>query len=262
MVGGMGSGLQGTGVHTESEREESAADEVSEGARLDTSQVEDVRGASGAGFGFPKVAMAGGGGVVGVIVLLLTLFLNGAGDGSGGNGGIGPGLITDNSTLSQDCQTADAADQRADCRVVAVINSVQAYWSTALAERNVDYVKAPTVLYTQEVSTGCGSANSAVGPFYCPADGRVYLDLSFFTDMRTQLGAQGGEFAQSYVIAHEYGHHVQDLLGDEARVGSDQSGATSASVRLELQADCYAGVWANHAAQQPLHRIDRRGGCA
>ncbi|MDQ1534726.1 MAG: uncharacterized protein QOF28_2487 [Actinomycetota bacterium] len=215
------------------------------GARLDTSQVEDARGGSGAGFGFPKAAMAGGGGVVGLLVVLLSLFLNG---GSGGGGGSGPGLVGDNRSLSAACQTGAAADQRTDCRVVAVVNSVQAYWSSTLADRGVDYTKAPTVLYTQSVSTGCGSASSAVGPFYCPADGRVYLDLSFFSDMRTQLGAAGGTFAQAYVIAHEYGHHVQDLLGDEARVGNDRRGATSASVRLELQADCYAGVWARNAA--------------
>jgi predicted metalloprotease len=216
------------------------------GARLDTSQVEDNRGASGAGFGFPKVAMAGGGGVFGVIVLLLTLFLRGTG-GEGQYGATGPRVPGDNSNLATDCATGAAADQRTDCRVVAVVNSVQAYWSSTLSGRGVAYSSAPTVLYTQNVSTGCGSADSAVGPFYCPADGRVYLDLSFFDDMRTQLGAMGGTFAQAYVIAHEYGHHVQDLLGDEARVGNDRRGATSASVRLELQADCYAGVWAHHA---------------
>jgi uncharacterized protein len=216
------------------------------GARLDTSQVEDARGASGGSFGFPKAAVAGGGGIVGVVILLLSLFLNGGGGGSG-DGGNTPGLIGDNSSLSEDCQTGAAAEQRTDCRVVAVVNSVQDYWSPVLAARGVDYVKAPTVLYEQQVATGCGSASSAVGPFYCPADGRVYLDLSFFSDMRTQLGVAGGTFAEAYVIAHEYGHHVQDLLGDEARVGNDRSGATSASVRLELQADCYAGVWANHA---------------
>ena len=216
------------------------------GARLDTGQVDDMRSASGGGFGLPKVAMAGGGGVVGVIVLLLTLFL---GNGGGGGGGTetGPGLIGDNTDLSTNCKTGAAADQRTDCRVVAVVNSVQSYWSSALPDQGVAYSEARTVLYTDSLSTGCGGATSAVGPFYCPADGRVYLDLSFFDDMRTQLGATGGAFAQAYVIAHEYGHHVQDLLGDEARVGSDREGATSASVRLELQADCYAGVWARHA---------------
>jgi predicted metalloprotease len=214
------------------------------GAQLDTSQVQDSRGA-GAAFGFPKMAMAGGGGIVGVIVVLVTLFLGGG----GGNGTPGVGLSGDNSNLAKDCTSGAAADQRTDCRVVAVVNSVQDYWASTFADRGATYEKAPTVLYTQSVSTGCGSATSAVGPFYCPADGRVYLDLSFFSELRTQLGATGGTFVQAYVIAHEYGHHVQDLLGDEARVGNDRRGATSASVRLELQADCYAGVWAHHAEQ-------------
>jgi predicted metalloprotease len=217
------------------------------GARLDTSQVEDDRGRSGAGFGLPTAALAGGGGVVGVIVLLLTLFLGNGG--GGGDSAISPRLSGGSNNLATDCATGEAADQRTDCRVVAVVNSVQAYWSSALPGRGITYARATTVLYTQGVSTGCGNATSAVGPFYCPADGRVYLDLSFFDDMRTQLGATGGTFAQAYVIAHEYGHHVQDLLGDEARVGNDRRGATSVSVRLELQADCYAGVWAHHAKE-------------
>ena len=215
------------------------------GARLDTSQVEDNRGAS-AGFGFPKTAMAGGGGLVGVIVVLVTLFLGGGG---GGNGVPGIGLSGDNTDLAQDCTTGAAADQRTDCRVVAVVNSVQEYWSSTFSGRGATYSRAPTVLFTQSVSTDCGSASSAVGPFYCPADGRVYLDLSFFADLRTQLGAEGGTFVQAYVIAHEYGHHVQNLLGDDDRVGDDRRGATSASVRLELQADCYAGVWTRHAEE-------------
>ena len=194
--------------------------------------------------------MAGGGGVVGLVVLLLSLFLTGGG--GGGDGALGPGAISNNSSLSQDCQTTAAAEQRTDCQVVAVVNSVQDYWSSVFANRGADYVLAPTRLYEQRVSTGCGNASSAVGPFYCPADGRVYLDLSFFTDMRTQLGVAGGDFANAYVIAHEYGHHVQDLLGDEGRVGNDRSGASSASVRLELQADCYAGVWASHATNSHI----------
>ena len=217
------------------------------GARLDTSQVEDARGASGTGFGFPKVAMAGGGGVVGVIVLLLTMFLGGGG--GGGNGVPGIGLAGDNTDLESECKTGAAAEERTDCRVVAVVNSVQDFWSSTFSEGGADYSKAPTVLFTQGVSTACGSASSSTGPFYCPGDERVYLDLSFFTDMRTQLGAQGGSFVQAYVIAHEYGHHVQHLLGDDDRVGDDRRGATSASVRLELQADCYAGVWTHNAEE-------------
>jgi predicted metalloprotease len=127
------------------------------------------------------------------------------------------------------------------------VNSVQDYWSSALAQRGVQYSDAPTVLYSGATESGCGVASSATGPFYCPNDNRVYLDLSFFDDLRTQLGAQGGEFAQAYVIAHEYGHHVQDLDGVFDHIGTPTDGPTGTSVRLELQADCYAGVWAHHA---------------
>jgi predicted metalloprotease len=124
-----------------------------------------------------------------------------------------------------------------------VVNSVQAYWGDQV--RN--YQEAPTRFFTAQTDTGCGAATSAVGPFYCPPDQTVYIDLDFYQELRTRFGAHGGAFAEAYVIAHEYGHHVQHLLGTDERVGGDRQGETSGSVRLELQADCYAGVWAAHA---------------
>ncbi|GII52264.1 membrane protein [Planotetraspora thailandica] len=206
-------------------------------ARLDASQVEDVGGGRG---GFPRGGIAVGGGAAGIIVLLLALIF-----------GINPGDITGRdqppalqpgSDLSQQCRTGADADQSEKCRVVGVVNSIQDYWSGKID----GYTPAKTILYTGGVQTACGAAESSVGPFYCPADQRVYIDLNFFNDLRTRFGAEGGPFAQAYVIAHEYGHHVQNLLGTMGRVGQ-AAGAQGASVRLELQADCFAGVWARNA---------------
>jgi uncharacterized protein len=220
-----------------------------EGARLDTSGVSDRRGMGG-GRG---IAVGGGGlGLVGLVVIVLIQVLGGGGGGSGtgfsGLGDLGQGEQADNSQLEQRCQTGADANDSEECAVVAEIDSIQDYWTQALGGR---YTETDTVFFNGSVQTSCGAASSGSGPFYCPGDQLVYIDLSFFDQLESQFGAEGGTFVDAYVLAHEYGHHVQNLLGTNQRVTPGESGPTSGSVRLELQADCFAGTWANHAETVP-----------
>ena len=247
-------------------------------ARLDTSQVQDRRssgGGGGGGFGggggglrMPggKGGMAAGGGGLGILVILAIVLFNSFGGGgsstttsgggglggllSNGMGAVGQGQAADNSTIEQECRTGADANTNDACAAVAVINSVQAYWADALAASGTTYRQADTVFYRGQTSTGCGTGSSGMGPFYCPADTTIYVDLSFWDDLRTQFGANDAPFTQAYVLAHEYGHHVQNLLGTSDQVGR-ATGPDSGAVRLELQADCYAGAWANHATNVP-----------
>jgi predicted metalloprotease len=223
-------------------------------APLDTSQVEDVRGSTGLGR-VPGGGLTVGGGGLGLLAAVIVGLLFGV-NVLGGGGGLGSlsGLDdatlgtprADNTELAASCRTGADANRREDCRVVAYVNSIQAYWQAAFARSGRTYPIAKTRFFTGEIATGCGPATSDVGPFYCPADKYVYIDLGFFNDLRTKFGAQGGPFAQGYVLAHEYGHHVQDVLGILGG-GSGGQGAQSRSVRTELQADCFAGVWTHNA---------------
>jgi uncharacterized protein len=224
------------------------------GASLDPSEVEDERGRGGFGglgggrMGTPIVV---GGGGLGLLVTIALIVLN-----SGILGNAAPGAIIGApgdplSSSAADCRTGAEANVREDCRIVGFVDSVQAFWKEEFQQAGQTYDPATTVLFTDQVDTGCGTATTAVGPFYCPADGRVYLDLGFFDELRTTLGASGGSLAEGYVVSHEYGHHVQDLLG-ELNVGSGGQGAGSQSVRIELQADCYAGVWMHNASSTGL----------
>ena len=227
---------------------------------LDTSQVEDLRGSGGGRGGRGGLALGGGGlGIIGVIlVLLLGGNPFGGGNGLGPLGGLAdetaggsiqPGANGGSGGLAASCQTGTDANTKEDCRIVGYVNSIQKYWSDEYRRGGGRYQVAKTRFFDGTVDTGCGAANAAVGPFYCPVDRYVYIDLGFFDDLRDKFGATGGPFAEAYVIAHEYGHHIQNLQGILDQIGNDRQGPQSRAVRAELQADCYAGVWANHAVE-------------
>jgi predicted metalloprotease len=215
-----------------------------EGAQLDPSQMGGGRGRGG------KVAIGGGAGLI-VVVLALLFGLN-PGDLLGGAQQAGPEESGAPSPFAQCTRGSDINADR-DCRFVAYTNSIQDYWTDTL--QGYQTIKVHT--FTGSTNTACGHATSAVGPFYCPADTSVYLDLGFFDQLTGQLGAQGGDAAEAYVLAHEFGHHIQNLTGTMQRVQSSgqATGPTSPGVRLELQADCYAGVWFRHATEDPQSPI-------
>jgi predicted metalloprotease len=187
-----------------------------------------------------------GGGIGGGIVLLLAALF-----------GINPQMLeglggtTQDQTQSQStapaCRTGADADARLECRIVGTVNSLNAFWPQYLAQYNQKYPRPETVLFSGGTSTGCGSATSEVGPFYCPADQTAYFDPGFFQELVDRFGSSGGPLAQEYVVAHEFGHHIQNLLGTIDRAQQDPQGPESGAVRVELQADCYAGLWARYA---------------
>ncbi len=206
-----------------------------EGMRIDTS---NTRSSGGGGRG-----IAIGGGFGGLAILLVALFL-----------GIDPGTVIPQQPAGptraepgfdlNQCRTGADANKFVECRVVATGNSVDDIWAGLLR----GYTPPTTQLFKGSVQTGCGPATSDVGPFYCPADRTAYFDVDFFDVLKTQFGSSGGPLAQEYVVAHEYGHHVQNLLGTLDRAQKGAQGPTGGGVRSELQADCYAGVWAHYAA--------------
>jgi predicted metalloprotease len=210
-----------------------------EGMQIDTSTTSSSGGGRGPGRG-----IAVGGGLGGLLIVVVALFL-----------GVDPstviqqppmdtqGVEAPGFDLSQ-CKTGEDANNIVQCRVVATGNSVDGVWEQQMQ----GYTRPHVGLFTGQVGTGCGAATSDVGPFYCPVDQTAYFDTDFFDVLRDRFGSSGGPLAQEYVVAHEFGHHVQDLQGVLGRAQQDPQGATGGGVRTELQADCYAGIWAHYAA--------------
>ncbi len=210
-----------------------------EGMEIDTSTTSTSGGGRGPGRG-----IAVGGGVGGLLILVVALFL-----------GVDPSTVIPQQQIdtggvetpgfdTSQCKTAEDANTIVQCRVIATGNSVDAVWQQLLP----GYTRPRVTLFTGSVDTACGPATSDVGPFYCPGDQTAYFDTDFFDVLTTQFGSSGGPLAQEYVVAHEFGHHVQDLQGSLVNAQRDPQGATGGGVRTELQADCYAGIWAHYAA--------------
>ena len=215
--------------------------------RRQSDNVEDRRGVSTTG------KIAAGGGLLGIVVVLLQLF--------GGETGkaVAP-LLEQFNQAGQTTQVVNEADLTEEQKEIkaftaTVLADTEDVWEKIFAENNLGTYQKPTlVLFTDAVQTACGNASSAVGPFYCPGDHKLYMDMSFFEELRTRFGAKGGDFAIAYVMAHEVGHHIQTLLGTSKKVRQAQQGlsqkeANKLSVALELQADFYAGVWAHYDKQ-------------
>ncbi|MDO5617769.1 KPN_02809 family neutral zinc metallopeptidase [Kocuria sp.] len=226
-----------------------------QGSRLDTSRVQTGGRGGGAGRG-----VAVGGGLGGLLLTIVLGLIFGQPMLGGLDNALNQGSYSEYSTgsgnsaqaqdeLAEKCQTGADANQYTDCRVVATANSLDAMWSTYLPQSTgVQYNMPGLVLFSGSEYSPCGTASSATGPFYCPSNQTVYLDDSFFSTLQTDFGAQGGPLAEEYVVAHEFGHHIQYQLGYLGSAASSRQGADSGAVRVELQADCYAGLWANRAS--------------
>ena len=211
--------------------------------RRQSSNVDDRRGISGKG------GLLAGGGIVGIIVVLLQLF--------GGETGQQVASVVNQVAGGNQTQQTERVELTAEQKKIGeftatVLADTEDVWEKVFAENRLGTYEKPTlVLFTASVNTGCGQASSSVGPFYCPADHKLYMDMDFFEELKTRFGAKGGDFAIAYVMAHEVGHHIQTLLGTSQQLRRQQQGLSQAaankwSVAQELQADFYAGVWAHH----------------
>ncbi|GAA1183063.1 neutral zinc metallopeptidase [Ornithinimicrobium humiphilum] len=214
--------------------------------------------ASRGGGGSGGLAVGGG---LGALVLALVVMLLG-GDPGAILGGQEPTTSNAQNVDLAECRTGADANENIDCRMKATMLSLEDYWTAAYPSAQ----PADAILFSGGVNTGCGQASSAVGPFYCPVDRHIYLDTAFFQQLEGQLGGDGGSFSQMYVLGHEYGHHIQNYTGALKASQQDAQGPESGAVRVELQADCFAGAWAGNATQtkdadgnlllEPLSRED------
>ncbi|QIZ99966.1 neutral zinc metallopeptidase [Leifsonia sp. PS1209] len=194
--------------------------------------------------------IAAGGVGLGAIAILLLSQLLGVDLTGFVDGGASQGQTQQIGTGEEltDCTTGADANARIDCRMKGAAASIEAFWTTEMPALGGSYTSPQFVLFTGQTGTGCGAASSATGPFYCPTDQTVYVDTAFYDELRTRFGSSGGPLAEMYVVAHEWGHHIQNIGGIMDVHPSRSSGAASDSVRLELQADCFAGAWVGAAS--------------
>ena len=193
-----------------------------------------------------RTGLAVGGGGIGLVAIVLLSQLLGV-DLSGlvGAGGTGQ----DEGTALTNCYTGADANADVECRVGLTRDSLEDYWAEQAPAMGIGYASPLINLFVDGTNTGCGAATSAVGPFYCPADQQIYLDTAFYDTLRTDFDATAGPLSQLYVVGHEWGHHIQNLAGTFASADTSQTGPSSGSVRLEVQADCFAGAWLGSAAE-------------
>lgn len=218
-------------------------------ANFDTRTVS--KGGGGRGPSGGAIAV-GGGGIVTVILVVLSMIFGVDLTGLAPSDPISPQSQTQSQGSEEvtGCTGDDANDPaNVTCRMEGGADSMSQFWTTTMAANNIEYADPSVQLFDRQVSTGCGAASSAVGPFYCPPDQRIYIDETFFAQMRDQFGASGGNLAQLYVLGHEWGHHIQNVTGQLGRVQQGDTGPQSSAVRSELQADCYAGAWIAAASQ-------------
>ena len=215
--------------------------------QLDTSSIRTGGGGGGSGRGGLVVGGGIGGLIIAIIMMLLGMNPSG-GTTTQGAGTSSNAQNVDSSAIQQQCKTGADANKYVECRIVGTVNSVKAFWDQELHRYGKEFREPSTTIYSGATQSACGTASNQVGPFYCPLDESIYIDASFFDILAKQFGSSQGALAQEYVVAHEYGHHIENILGVLGRAQQDPQGSASGSVRIELMADCFGGMWAQHAS--------------